>query len=68
MLFYNWLFVFKIKGIFGKKSPTKSVLKWVVFFLYSIDKKNKIKEKKRETKMIILFSCCIQYVTCDLCL
>jgi len=31
------LFVFKIKGIFGKKSPPKSVLKGIVSFIYNID-------------------------------
>jgi len=37
VLFYNWLFVFKIKGIFGKKIQPKNMLKGVVSFIYSID-------------------------------
>ena len=38
MLFYNWLFVFKIKGIFAKKSSTQKYAEMDSFlYIYNLD-------------------------------
>jgi len=48
------LLVFKIKGIFGKKISTKSVLKGVLSVIYSID--SRIKNVQKFTPGYRLFS------------